>query len=382
MIYLDHSATTKPYKEVLDTYVKVSSQYFGNPSSLHQLGLNAEKLLSKSRNQIASLLNIKEKEVYFTSGGTEGNNLAIKGTAMMYRNRGKHIITTAIEHPSVRETCLQLKELGFEITFLPVDHRGLVQLDALKKELREDTILVSIMHVNNEIGVVQPIHEIGQLLKQYPKVLFHVDLVQGIGKVPISFKDCGIDIGTISGHKFHGLKGTGILYIREGVKISPILTGGEQERKLRSGTENVGGFVALAKALRLSFEKMDEKINEMKKIKQYFMSELKKLEGVIVHTPENFSAPHIINFSVEGFKGEVFVHALEEHNIFVSTTSACSSKLDMPSKTLLAMGVTESRAKGAIRISLGYENTLDEAKFTMNKIKETIQHLSKVMRGS
>jgi len=382
MIYLDNSATTKPYPEVLDSFVKVSSQYFGNPSSLHHLGSDAEKLLSQARHQIASLLKVKDRELYFTSGGTEGNNLAVKGTAMMYRHRGKHIITSAIEHPSVRETCLHLKELGFDITFLPVNDKGRISIGDLERAIRDDTILVSIMHVNNEIGSVQPIKEIGQRLKKYPKIVFHSDLVQGIGKIPISIKECGIDLATISGHKFHGLKGTGILYIREGMKISPLFTGGEQEGKFRSGTENVAGFVAMAKALRISFEQMESNIKKIEEIKQYFVNELEKIDLVTVHTPKDYSAPNIINFSIDGFKGEVFVHALEKYEIFVSTTSACSSKLNLPSKTLLAMGVSESKAKGAIRISLSYNNTMEEANFTMDKIRTTIHQLSNVMKGS
>ncbi len=259
MIYFDNSATTKPFSEVIHSYVKVSTDFFGNPSSLHQIGGMAEQLLTQARNQIGKLLKVKPAEILFTSGGTESNNLAIKGTAIMYRSRGKHIITTEVEHPSVRETMEQLKQLGFKITYIKPDKEGRIRPLDIKQALREDTILVSVIHVNNEVGTIQPIKEIGQLLKNYPKVLFHVDHVQGAGKVPLDFHVADIDLASISGHKFHGLKGTGALFIREGVRISPLLSGGGQESKLRSGTENVAGIVAMAKALRMTLDRYAEK---------------------------------------------------------------------------------------------------------------------------
>ncbi|KAB2338846.1 cysteine desulfurase [Cytobacillus depressus] len=380
MIYFDNSSTTKPYSEVLDSFRKVSEEYFGNPSSLHGLGAQSEKLLSQAREQMARLLDVQINEIYFTSGGTESNNIAIKGTALMHKGRGRHLITTEIEHPSVRESMEQLKELGFRITYVPVDQNGIVKLSEIEKAICDDTILVSVMHVNNEIGSIQPIQEIGQLLKQYSKILFHVDFVQGIGKVPLDLRASHVDLCTISGHKFHGLKGTGVLYIRNGVKISSLISGGGQEWKLRSGTENVAGMVAMAKALRLTLQKQNECLNNMLKIKDFLRRELEMIEGVTIHTPAFQSAPHILNFSIQGFKAEVFVHALEEKGIFASTTSACSSKRQKASNTLLAMGIPEEEAMSAIRISLSYQNTLNEAEQFIAAVNEAVGRLRKVMK--
>lgn len=380
MIYFDNSATTKPYQDVIDSFVRVASDYFGNPSSLHQLGGMAEKLLSQARNQIAKLLNVKENEILFTSGGTESNNLAIKGTAMMYRGRGKHIITTEVEHASVRETMEQLKQLGFQVTFIKPDHDGRISVSAIEEAIRQDTILVSVIHVQNEVGTIQPIKEIGLLLKDYPKILFHVDHVQGVGKVPLDIHECGIDLCSISGHKFHGLKGTGALYLREGLQISPLFSGGNQESKHRSGTENVAGMVAMAKALRLTIENNKNKKLSLEKMMKYLRSELSEIPEISLHTPEEGAAPHIINFSVIGFKAEVFVHSLAEKGVFVSTTSACSSRQAEVSKTLLAMGIPADEAKSAIRISLSYENTIEEAVEAVTAIKATINLLGEVMK--
>ncbi|MGN7401435.1 cysteine desulfurase family protein [Cytobacillus praedii] len=379
MIYLDNSATTKPYREVLESFNKVSTEYFGNPSSLHGLGGNAEKLLSQAREQISKLLKVQTKEILFTSGGTESNNIAIKGTALMYRGRGRHIITTEIEHPSVKESMEQLRELGFQITYIPVDSDGTVRVTDIEKAISEETILVSVMHVNNETGSIQPIKEIGQLIKKYSKILFHVDYVQGIGKVPLHFHDCQIDLCTISGHKFHGLKGTGALFIRQGVKISPLFSGGGQEWRQRSGTENVAGIVAMAKALRLTLQRQENSVAEMRKIKDFIRIGLEKIDGIKIHTPVLHCAPHIINFSIHDFKAEVFVHALEEKGIYVSTTSACSSKIKKPSSTLLAMGVPEEEALSSIRVSLSYENTMEEATQFIESVNEAVTRLRKVM---
>ncbi|MBY0124103.1 cysteine desulfurase family protein [Bacillus sp. S/N-304-OC-R1] len=379
MIYFDNSSTTKPFREVIESFSKVSSEFFGNPSSLHGLGAQSEKLLSQARDQMAKLLHVQKNEIYFTSGGTESNNIAIKGTALKHKGRGKHLITTEIEHPSVRESMEQLSELGFRVTYVPVDANGVVKVEDIEKAICHDTILVSVMHVNNEIGSVQPIKEIGQLLNQYSKILFHVDYVQGVGKVPLNIHESQIDLCTISGHKFHGLKGTGVLYVREGVRISSLITGGGQEWKLRSGTENVAGMVAMAKALRLTFLEQEKNLNRMVNIRDFLRNKLEMIEGVMIHTPITHSAPHILNFSIKGFKAEVFVHALEEMHVFVSTTSACSSKKQKASNTLLAMGIPEEDALSAIRISLSYENTLDEAEQFIKAVNEAVSRLRKVM---
>ncbi len=379
MIYFDNSATTKPFPEVVDSFVKVSSDFFGNPSSIHRLGVEAESLLAHARKQIGEFLQVNPREVYFTSGGTESNNLAIKGTALMYRNRGKHIITSAVEHASVREAFQQLKELGFRITVVPVDTEGRVSISDIEDAICQDTILVSIMHVNNEVGTIQPIEEIGNMLKGYSKILFHVDYVQGVGKVALDIPKYHIDLCSISAHKFHGLKGTGVLVIREGIQISPLFSGGNQEWKLRSGTENVAGAVSMAKALRLTLQRYETKLSQITEIQSYLLKELQMLEDVVIHTPSKGRAPHIINFSVKGFRGEVFVHALEDKGLIVSTTSACSSKKKAISHTLLAMEVSKEVAESAIRMSLSYENTLEEASKAISIIQTTVTELRGVM---
>ncbi|MGG3466370.1 cysteine desulfurase family protein [Neobacillus pocheonensis] len=380
MIYFDNSATTKPYKEVLDSFVKVSSDYFGNPSSLHSMGGQAEKLLSQAREQVASLLKVKANEIYFTSGGTESNNIAIKGAAFLNQHKGRHLITSSIEHASVREAMEYLEQEGYEITILPVDKNGIVSALDVEKSIRKDTILISIMQVNNEIGTVQPIEEIGKILKNFPSILFHVDAVQAVGKIPVSLYENRVDLCSISAHKFHGLKGTGALFIRDGLRLTPLFSGGNQERKMRSGTENVAGAVAMAKALRMTMEKSGVGIAEMKIIQNLLRRGLTDMEGIQIHTPERYTAPHILNFSLIGIKSEVFIHALEQKGIFVSTTSACSSKKKSPSKTLLSMGVPENLADSAIRISLSFDNTEEEAKAVLIAIEKIANQLRKVMK--
>lgn len=378
MIYFDNSATTKPYNEVLESFLTVSNRYFGNPSSLHKLGVQSEKLLQQARIQMADLLSVKPSEVFFTSGGTESNNLAIKGAALLHKKKGRHIITSSVEHASVKATMEQLEQNGFEISILPVGEDGRVMAEQIEKEIRKDTILISVMHVNNEVGSVQPIKEIGEVLRKYPDILFHVDAVQSIGKIPFNFKKERVDLVSISAHKFHGLKGTGALIVREGTRIAPILTGGKQECNLRSGTENVAGAVAMAKALRMTVEKSKNGVERMLEIQRMLRTSLSQIEGLSIHTPvENF-APHIVNFSIEGIKSEVLVHALEEKDIYVSTTSACSSKIKSPSHTLVAMGVPSSSAESAIRISLSYDNTEKEATMVINAISEAAKQLRRV----
>lgn len=380
MIYFDNSATTKPFPEVLDSFVKVSTDYFGNPSSLHKLGGISEQLLNQARNQIAKLLSVKQNELFFTSGGTEGNNLAIKGVALAYKNRGQHLITTTIEHASVKESFKQLESLGFEVSTVPVGMDGRVDVKDIEKEIRNDTILVSVMHVNNEVGTIQPIKEIGQMVKKYPNIKFHVDHVQGMGKVPINVNECNIDLCTISGHKIHGLKGTGLLFVREGVHITPLFTGGSQEGKVRSGTENVAGSVSLAKAVRMILERYDDNSNNLHLLAKELRLGLQKIKGVEINTPEENAAPHILNISVPHVKSEVLVHALEEKDIYVSTVSACSSKLHAASSVLLAMGFSKDRAESAIRLSISYSNTMNEVKKVITAVSDTVDQIRKVMK--
>ncbi|MDX8345009.1 cysteine desulfurase family protein [Rossellomorea sp. YZS02] len=382
MIYFDNSATTKPYKEVLDTFLKVNESYYANPSSIHSFGGRVEKLIQQSREQIASLLGIKTKEVFFTSGGTESNNLAIKGTALQYGHRGKHIITTKIEHPSVINAFKQLETFGYSATYLDVDANGKVRPSDVKEAIQDDTILVSVMGVNNEIGSVQPIREIGLILQQYPKILFHVDAVQACGKVPLILDEKLIDLCSISAHKIHGIKGTGMLFVRDGLELSPLLSGGEQEGNLRSGTENTGGIVSFAKALRMHMEDSRQKLAIMEENQVFLRRELEKIEGVTVHTPIRDHAPHILNFSVQDFKGEVLIHSLDRHEVYVSTTSACSSKQSKPSQTLLSMGVPDNLASNSVRISLSFHNTMEECQEFITLLTNEIDLLQHTMRRS
>ncbi|MBM7605617.1 cysteine desulfurase [Metabacillus crassostreae] len=380
MLYLDNSATTKPYEDVLATFIKVTEEYFANPSSIHKLGSEAEGLLNQSRKQVANLLGVLPNEIIFTSGGTEGNNLAIKGAAFANQHKGKHLITSVIEHPSVLESFKQLEKIhGFEVTYLAVDESGTVSCNDLKKNLRNDTILVSIMHVNNEVGTIQPIAEMGQLIKQFKNTLFHVDHVQGVTKVPLNINDAHIDLCTISGHKFHGLNGTGALFIKTGVQLLPLFTGGSQELEMRSGTESLAGNVALAKALRLTTEKAEKQLKIVKETQDKLRSELMDISGVVINTPV-FAAPHILNFSVPNLKAEVLIHYFGEHGIYLSTTSACSSRRKTISHTLLEMKKKEEVAKSAIRVSLSLDHNEEIVGPFITTLKNGISKLTKVMR--
>lgn len=372
MIYFDNSATTIPDDSVLDTFVKASTRFFANPSSLHNPGMEAERLIEKAREQIAELCNAQAREIIFTSGGTESNNLAIKGTAAFYKGRGRHIVTTAIEHPSVYEACRELEKEGFRVTYVNPAEDGIIQPKEVEQALTDETILVSVMHVNNETGAVQPIKELGGILRKYPQILFHVDDVQGFGKIQLDLQAAGIDLLSVSGHKLHGLNGTGFLYKRDGVQLAPALSGGGQEQGMRSGTENTAGIASLAKAVRLAFERDREAVG---RVTRWIQEELKKRQWTVIHTPIQ-AAPHILNFSVPGVKGEVLVHALEKEGIVVSTTSACSSKQTKPSRTLQAMGKSEEFTASAIRVSLSAQNTLEEAKQFISALDRTVPVLA------
>lgn len=379
MIYLDNSATTKPDPTVIDSFVQVTEKFFGNPSSIHELGAEVEKLQTRAREQAAKLLNVKPNEIIFTSGGTEGNNLAIKGIALQHLNRGKHIITTEIEHPSVYETCKSLEAFGFRITFLPVNENGTIDVKQLENAITDETILVSVMHVNNEIGAIQPIEEIGALLKKYPKIFFHVDAVQALGKVPIRLTESGIDLCTFSGHKIHGLKGTGILFVKEGTSLYPLLHGGNQEFGIRSGTENVAGNVSIVRALRLILEKKKNELERLTKLRNKLYTTLSSMDHVQMNSPED-GAPHIINVSVPGLKPEVVIHALYEKNATISTQSACSSKDLDESRILVACGFSKDRAISGLRISLSYHNTEKDIEQFIEIFQSTISELKEILR--
>ena len=379
MIYFDNSATTKPYPEALATYTEVATRIWGNPSSLHNLGSQATRILEASRKQIAELIGKKSDEIYFTSGGTEGDNWILKGVAFEKAPYGKHIIVSDIEHPAIKESAAWLKTQGFEVDYAPVDARGFVKVDALASLLRPDTTLVSVMAVNNEIGAIQPIHDIATLLEDRPTVSFHVDAVQALAKVATEvYLPERVDFATFSSHKFHGLRGVGFVYIKEGKKITPLLTGGGQEKEMRSTTENVAGIAATAKALRLAMENQEAFASKTQQMKEVIRKELAKYPDVTIFSGENHFAPHILTFGIKGVRGEVVVHAFEEFDIYISTTSACSSKAGKPAGTLIAMGVDKSIAQTAVRLSLDLENDMSQVEQFLTKFKLIYEQTRKV----
>ncbi|KJU89234.1 cysteine desulfurase family protein [Streptococcus parasanguinis] len=379
MIYFDNSATTKPYPEALATYTEVATRIWGNPSSLHNLGSQATRILEASRKQIAELIGKKAEEIYFTSGGTEGDNWILKGVAFEKAPYGKHIIVSDIEHPAIKESAAWLKTQGFEVDYAPVDARGFVKVDALASLLRPDTTLVSVMAVNNEIGSIQPIHEIAALLEDRPTVSFHVDAVQALAKVATEvYLPERVDFATFSSHKFHGLRGVGFVYIKEGKKITPLLTGGGQEKEMRSTTENVAGIAATAKALRLAMENQEAFASKTQQMKEVIRKELSNYPDVTIFSGEDHFAPHILTFGIKGVRGEVVVHAFEEFDIYISTTSACSSKAGKPAGTLIAMGVDKSIAQTAVRLSLDLENDMSQVEQFLTKFKLIYEQTRKV----
>lgn len=379
MIYFDNSATTRPYPEALETYMQVASKILGNPSSLHRLGDQATRILDASRQQIADLIGKKSDEIFFTSGGTEGDNWIIKGVAFEKAQFGKHIIVSAIEHPAVKESALWLKAQGFEVDFAPVDNKGFVDVEALEDLIRPDTTLVSIMAVNNEIGSVQPIEAISKLLADKPTISFHVDAVQALAKIPTEkYLTERVDCATFSSHKFHGVRGVGFVYIKSGKKITPLLTGGGQERDYRSTTENVAGIAATAKALRLSMEKLDIFRSKTGQMKAVIRQALLDYPDIFVFSDEEDFAPHILTFGIKGVRGEVIVHAFEDYDIFISTTSACSSKAGKPAGTLIAMGVDKDKDQSAVRLSLDLENDMSQVEQFLTKLKLIYNQTRKV----
>ena len=371
MIYLDNAATTKIYDDALTSYVQVSQKFFGNPSSLHQLGVDAYQVLTKARAQVASLLSVQPEEIFFTSGGTESNNWAIKGTALEKSVFGKHIITTKIEHPSVIQTCKQLERFGFEVTYLDVDSKGMISVEQLKESLRKDTILVSVMAVNNEVGAVQPIAEIAKVLEEYPSIHFHVDAVQAVERVSQLLAIGRIDLLSLSAHKFHGPRGVGILYKKFGRKIQAFLTGGGQEKGERSTTENLPGIVATTKALRMALEEK----SVTGELHNQLWKELAKKTEIRIFSPEE-GASHVLCFAIKGVRGEVLVHAFENHGIYISTTSACSSKKADTSSTLYAMDVPTEWATGAVRVSFSNDNTKEEVEQFVDVLHQLMKQFS------
>lgn len=380
MIYFDNSATTKMAPEALETYSQVVTKIWGNPSSLHKLGDRAHGLLEASRKQVADLLGVNTDEIYFTSGGTESNNTAIKGTAWAKREFGKHIITSSVEHASVANTFTELENLGFRVTRLPVDKEGRVNPEDLKAALDKDTTLVSIMGVNNEIGTIQPIKEISEILADYPNIHFHVDNVQALGKgIWDQVFTSRVDMMSFSSHKFHGPRGIGILYKKRGRMLMPLCEGGGQEKGLRSGTENLAAIAAMAKAARLLLTDEKEKADREYAIKEKISKYLAGKPGIHIFSPlkANF-APHILCFALEGIRGETLVHTLEDQDIYISTTSACASKKADEASTLVAMKTPDAIATSAVRLSFDESNTLEEADEFISAFDEIYQHFAKI----
>ncbi|MCD5470130.1 cysteine desulfurase family protein [Lactobacillus delbrueckii] len=380
MIYFDNSATTKMAPEALETYSQVVTKIWGNPSSLHKLGDRAHGLLEASRKQVADLLGVNTDEIYFTSGGTESNNTAIKGTAWAKREFGKHIITSSVEHASVANTFTELENLGFRVTRLPVDKEGRVNPEDLKAALDKDTTLVSIMGVNNEIGTIQPIKEISEILADYPNIHFHVDNVQALGKgIWDQVFTSRVDMMSFSSHKFHGPRGIGILYKKRGRMLIPLCEGGGQEKGLRSGTENLAAIAAMAKAARLLLTDEKEKADREYAIKEKISKYLAGKPGIHIFSPLKADfAPHILCFALEGIRGETLVHTLEDQDIYISTTSACASKKADEASTLVAMKTPDAIATSAVRLSFDESNTLEEADEFIAAFDEIYQHFAKI----
>ena len=372
--YFDNSATTKVLDCVKDAVVDAMCVNYGNAAAKHRKGVEAENLIREAKKAIADTLKVQEKEILFTSGGTESNNTALIGTALANRRAGKHLITTDVEHPSIYNTMSFLEEMGFEVTYLPVDHLGHISLEDLEKAIREDTILVSVMYVNNEVGAVEPIEAISQCIKKKnPKTLFHVDAIQAYGKYKIRPKKQGIDLLSVSGHKIHAPKGVGFLYIRDGVKIRPILFGGGQQKGMRSGTENVPGCVGLGVAAREAYKDFDARIEKLYTLRERLIAGLKLLGGVTINGSEDrTNAPQIVSASFEGVRSEVLLHALEDKGVYVSSGSACSSNHPGISGTLKGIGVKKELLDSTIRFSLGDLNTEEEVNYAIGVLGELL----------
>ena len=381
-VYLDNSATTKAYPEVVSLVADIMTNDYGNASSMHLKGVDAEKYLKYSKATIAGIMKVKEKEIFFTSGGTESDNWALMGAAFANHRSGKHLITTKIEHPAILRTMEHLKELGFDITYLSVNQYGQISLEELRNAIRPDTILVSIMFVNNEVGAIQPIDEAADIIKQMnPRTLFHVDAVQGFGKLRLLPKKWKIDMVSVSGHKIHGPKGTGFLYIDEKVKIKPIIYGGGQQNGYRSGTENVPGVAGLGKATDLIYRNLVEDTHRLYCLKKKLVSGLLKIDHVKINGPQDETgAPHIVSASIAGIRSEVMLHSLEDKGVYVSAGSACSSHKHTVSDTLSAMGLSTEYMDSTIRFSLSVFTTEEEIEYTLKCLYELVPMLRRYTR--
>ncbi|MFD2116247.1 cysteine desulfurase family protein [Paenibacillus yanchengensis] len=380
MLYFDHAASTPPYESVIETQYEVMKQHYANPSSLHQSGVAAQKLLERARAAIAAQMRTTSGQWIFTASATLANNAAILGVAKQYRQRGNHIITTNIEHPSVFEVMQQLEKEGFNITYLPVNEAGHITAEQVNGAITKQTILVSIMHINNEIGTIQPIEEIANLLQQYPQVIFHVDAVQSIGKIDSSPEQMAIDLLTASAHKFGGPRGVGLLYKASHIQLSPIVYGGGQELGVVPGTENVPAIVATAKAMRLTLENQENKSSYKQKLRDQLRAGIMQMKELHLNG-ELPLAPHIVHFSYPGMKPEVVIHMLEQQGYLVATRSACSSKENTPSRIIQALGRSFESATSGIRISIGDEHTEQDIEQLLHALQQIIQELSHLERG-
>lgn len=376
--YFDNAATTAVFPEVKDIMIKLMEEDYGNPSSLHMKGVEAERYIKTATAQIAKELKCQEKEVVFTSGGTEANNLAIIGGAIAHRRAGKHIITSEIEHASVSATMDFLAKEGYEISVVGVDSQGKLKLDELNATLRPDTILVSVMYVNNEIGAIQPVEEIGKLIKDYnPSILYHIDAVQAFGKLRFTPKKLGADLLSISGHKIHGPKGSGVLYIKEKTLIRPIIYGGGQQKAMRSGTENVPAIAGMGLAAELMYKNHESKMEHIRGLKEAFIEKVTKLENVFDNSGE---APHIASVSFVGIRSEVMLHALEERGVYVSSGSACSSNKPHVSNVLKAIGLDNTKLESTLRFSFSEFNTMEQVEYAVQVIEEILPVFRRYIR--
>ncbi len=381
-VYLDNSATTRCFDEVADLMAGIMCKDYGNPSSLHRKGVQAEQYVRYAKETIAKNLKVNEKEIFFTSGGTESDNLALMGCAYANCRMGRHLITTQIEHPAVLQTMKQLEGDGFRVTYLPVDKKGCIRLEDLQRAITGETILVSIMHTNNEVGSLQPIEEAGAMIKgMNPRILFHVDAVQGYGKFRILPKKMHIDLLSVSGHKIHGPKGIGFLFVDEKVKIRPILFGGGQQSGLRSGTENVPAIAGLAKSVELVYRDLDGEVSKLYQLKEAFVEGIRKIPDIVVNGhPGRDGAPHVVSVSFKEVRSEVLLHALEDKGIYVSAGSACSAHKPQPSATLQAMGIDKELLGSTIRFSFSVFTTMEEINYTLQTLYDIIPILRRYTR--
>lgn len=381
-VYLDHSATTRCCREAADLMVRIMTEDYGNPSSMHRKGMEAENYLREAASELAGILKVQEKEIYFTSGGTESNNWALVGTAMANRRRGNRILVSAVEHAAVSAPARWLADQGFDVVVLPVDRFGVVKMEALEEALTPETILVSVMHVNNEIGSVEPVEEIGNLIrKKAPGAYFHVDVIQAFGKYRIYPRRMHIDMLSASGHKIHGPKGIGLFYVNEKVKIHPLILGGGQQNGMRSGTDNVPGAAGMALAAKMAYEHLEEKTARMRAMRDRLADGLSRIERVVFHgMPSGQGAPHILNASFLGIRSEVLLHALEDKGIYVSAGSACSSHKRAGSAVLTAIGCSREEMESAVRFSLGEETREEEIDYTLDVLKALVPVLRRYIR--